>query len=236
MWHFKALIAACLAGGFISGAGPAKADTHPVLVELFTSQGCSACPPADAYMHDLIQRDDVIALALHVDYWDYIGWKDIFAKPAFTARQKAYAKAGGRRSIYTPQMVIAGKDHVAGTHRDDAAILIQRHGMRDTGVTLSAKRDKGVITIQAKADKAGDAPLEIFLVRYIPQETVEITRGENAGHKVDYVNIVTDWSRIGTWDMNSPLTFEYRIEGEAPGVVVLQDADHGPVMAAAHLR
>lgn len=237
MRHFKALIAACLSGAMIASAGLVWAEERPVLVELYTSQGCSACPPADEFMHDLIKRDDVIALALHVDYWDYIGWKDVFAQPAFTARQKAYAQTGGRRTVYTPQMIIAGQDHISGTQREDVAILIQRHAMRHSGVVLQAKRGEGgQMTITAKTDKAGSGPLGIYLVRYIPNETVEIKRGENAGRRVTYVNVVTDWSEIGQWDMAAPLSLETRVEGDAPGVIVLQRGPSGPVMAAAHLR
>lgn len=221
----------------IAAAGFATAETRPVLVELFTSQGCSSCPPADAFLHELSTQPDVIALALHVDYWDYIGWKDIFAKPAFTKRQKAYAKAGGRRAIYTPQMIIAGQDHVVGTHREDATILIQRHARRDTGVDLSAVRDaSGMVTIRAEADAKASGPLVVYLVRYSPHETVEITRGENGGRTIGYTNVVTDWTLIGEWDMAGPLMLQTTVTDDAPGVVILQHKNTGPVMAAAHLR
>jgi hypothetical protein len=221
----------------IAAAGFATAETRPVLVELFTSQGCSSCPPADAFLHELSAQPDVIALALHVDYWDYIGWKDIFAKPAFTKRQKAYAKAGGRRAIYTPQMIIAGQDHVVGTHREDATILIQRHARRDTGVDLSAVRDaSGMVTIRAEADAKASGPLVVYLVRYSPHETVEITRGENGGRTIGYTNVVTDWTLIGEWDMAGPLMLQTTVTDDAPGVVILQHKNTGPVMAAAHLR
>ena len=103
------------------------AQTSPVVVELFTSQGCSSCPPADAMLHKLAERDDVIALALHVDYWDYIGWKDEFAVPAYTKRQRGYARTNGRRMIYTPQMVINGQDDVIGAKPMDVSDLIQKH-------------------------------------------------------------------------------------------------------------
>src|SRR6056297_1175836 len=105
----------------------AMAQERPVVVELFTSQGCSSCPPADAYLHKLAAREDVIALALHVDYWDYIGWKDSFGKAAWSDRQHGYAKAAGRGMVYTPQMIINGTDHVVGNRPKDVEYLIDRH-------------------------------------------------------------------------------------------------------------
>ena len=109
-------------------ATAANAGDRPVVIELYTSQGCSSCPPADALLNELAGRDDVIALAMHVDYWDYIGWKDIFANPAHTVRQRAYANADGQRMIYTPQMIVGGKDHVVGYKPMHLAKLIETHG------------------------------------------------------------------------------------------------------------
>jgi len=108
------LMAAALAAVTLTPAGQANAD-GPVVVELFTSQGCSSCPPADKILGELAKRDDVIALSLHVDYWDYLGWKDDFASPAHTARQQGYATALGERMMFTPQMIIGGTDSVVGS-------------------------------------------------------------------------------------------------------------------------
>ena len=236
MGRFTGWMTGAMAGGLIAVAGLASAETRPVVVELFTSQGCSSCPPADAFLHELSKREDVIALALHVDYWDYIGWKDSFAQPAFTARQKAYAKSGGRRSVYTPQMIVAGQDHVVGTHQEDATTLIQRHAAVDTGVDITLDRDAaGVLTIRAVADAGVQGPMIVQLVRYAPVQTVEITRGENAGRVVDYANVVTDWATIGEWDLAAPLVLQTRTDGDAPSVVILQRAGAGPIMAAARL-
>ncbi len=97
------------------------------MVELFTSQGCSSCPPADAYLAHLATEPDVIALALHVDYWDYIGWTDKFGSPPFTERQKAYARAEGHRTIYTPQMIVNGTERIAGTNPAQVESDIRHH-------------------------------------------------------------------------------------------------------------
>uniref|UniRef100_UPI002FDA0931 DUF1223 domain-containing protein n=1 Tax=Pontibaca methylaminivorans TaxID=515897 RepID=UPI002FDA0931 len=103
------------------------AQAGPVVVELFTSQGYPSCPPADAMLAELAGREDVLPLALHVDYWDYMGWKDTFASPENTARQRGYAAAGERKMVYTPQMVINGADHLVGTRFRDISALIDRH-------------------------------------------------------------------------------------------------------------
>jgi hypothetical protein len=237
MGRFTGWIRACLSGSLIAAASFAMADTRPVVVELFTSQGCSSCPPADAFLKELSKRDDVIALALHVDYWDYIGWKDSFAQPAFTQRQKAYAESGGRRSVYTPQMIIGGQEHLVGTHEKDASALIARHSAADTGVTVSAVRDQaGQITITGEARTGVAGPLVIYLVRYEPHQTVNISRGENAGRTVDYANVVTDWTALGEWDLSTPLMLQMKAQGDRPAVVILQRKDAGPILAAAHLR
>jgi hypothetical protein len=237
MGRFTGWIRACLSGSLIAAASFAMADTRPVVVELFTSQGCSSCPPADAFLKELSKRDDVIALALHVDYWDYIGWKDSFAQPAFTQRQKAYAESGGRRSVYTPQMIIGGQEHLVGTHEKDASALIARHSAADTGVTVSAVRDQaGQITITGEARTGVAGPLVIYLVRYEPHQTVNISRGENAGRTVDYATGVTDWTALGEWDLSTPLMLQMKAQGDRPAVVILQRKDAGPILAAAHLR
>ncbi|MBT5374998.1 MAG: DUF1223 domain-containing protein, partial [Rhodospirillaceae bacterium] len=117
---FKYLSAAFFligAGLFFPTASVRAESPAPVVVELFTSQGCSSCPPADAFLNDLSRRDDVIALSLHVDYWDYIGWEDPFATPESTNRQRRYAPVLAARSIYTPQMVIDGAAHEVGSKR-----------------------------------------------------------------------------------------------------------------------
>jgi hypothetical protein len=239
MGQIRAWIAGCLAGGLIAVAstGTAKADTRLVVVELFTSQGCSSCPPADAFLHELSQRDDVIPLALHVDYWDYIGWKDSFAQPAFTQRQKAYAKAAGRRSVYTPQMIVSGQDHVVGTHEEDANSLISRHAAAPTGVRVALERAAdGQLVIRGEAGQGVAGPLVVHLVRYLPSQRVEITRGENAGRLMDYANVVTEWTTIGEWDMSAPLQIQARADGSQPTVVILQRKGAGPILAAARLR
>jgi len=212
------------------------AETRPVVVELYTSQGCSSCPPADEFMHKLAARDDVIALALHVDYWDYIGWKDIFASRAFSDRQRHYAIAGGRRSVYTPQMIIAGQEDVVGTHPMDVNDLIKQHAAQKPEIDLAISRAGGKLAIRAAAKRASTAQMVVHLVRYIPRETVKVKRGENAGRSLNYSNIVTDWKTVTKWDTRQPLNTTLRVNGDLPLVVIIQRDDFGPIEAAARLR
>ncbi len=208
---------------------------QPVLVELYTSQGCSSCPPADAFMHELAARDDVIALALHVDYWDYI-FDDVFGKPAHTERQYGYAKAAGRRMVYTPQMIIDGDDDVVGNRPQDVNALIARHLAAPQTVALNVERENGQIEIKAQALTGMRRPLAVLIARFIPSQDVAITGGENAGHVYTYANIVTDLQELVRWDTAEPLSVRVPTSGTAPIVVILQRPGFGRVEAAAMLR
>ncbi len=217
-------------------ASPAKADDTPVVVELFTSQGCSSCPPADAFLHKLADREDVIALAMHVDYWDYIGWKDIFASPENTKRQRAYARAGGRKMIYTPQMIINGREHVVGNRPRDVVDLINKHKSGAGGVDLSIARDGDTLRIDATAETGLKGELVVQLIRYTPKSTVNIKRGENAGRKLSYANVVTEFSVLRKWDTRKPLSMATKVEGDAPVVILLQHKGVGPIAAVARVK
>jgi hypothetical protein len=233
----KVLAALCGAAIWLAGlTGQAVADEHPVVVELFTSQGCSSCPPADRFMQDLAKRDDVIALALHVDYWDYIGWKDSFGRPENTRRQKAYARAMGERMVYTPQMVIGGATHVVGTKPMQVADVIAAQRGTDSGVTLSVARTGSGLTIAASAAAQLTPPAVVQLVRYTPSATVDIQRGENAGRRLSYSNIVTEMRVVGNWDGRSALQLSEPLTGDQPVVVLIQRDGHGAILAAARLR
>ena len=216
-------------------AAASQAQDTPVVVELFTSQGCSSCPPADEMLARLGERDNVIALALHVDYWDYIGWKDKFAHSAFTKRQKGYARSFGNRSIYTPQMVVNGVGDVVGNRPMDVADMVQAHARKGLPVTLTLKRSGDRLTITAPAS-SGLADSDVILVRYTPTETVSIPRGENAGKKLAYSHIVTELSDIGDWNGRAPLASSVAVSGNSPIVVLVQEKGYGPIFAAARLR
>jgi hypothetical protein len=231
------LAARILTGLLCLGAIEAGAEERPVVVELFTSQGCSSCPPADDFLRDLAARKDVVALALHVDYWDYIGWHDSFGSAENTARQRGYAASGARKMVYTPQMIINGADHVVGTRFEEVEELIERHrAMADNGLRVEVTRDATQAQIRATAEPARDMPIGVKLVRYIPEETVAITHGENAGRTIVYANIVTEMTQLAVWDSREPLDLTAQIGPDEHAVILLQYLDYGTIEAVVDLR
>ncbi|PQV58620.1 hypothetical protein LX70_00432 [Defluviimonas denitrificans] len=234
----KARIGAALAV-WLGVAGLAMADDQgqgSVVVELYTSQGCSSCPPADEILAGLADRGDVIALALHVDYWDYIGWKDVFGSPQFTERQRAYARAAGARTIYTPQMIVDGMEHLVGARPAELTALIKRYEAMPEQAVLDVARKGGTLAISARP--VGHLPqgAVVQLVRYKPEETVEIRSGENAGREISYRNIVTEWHSLGTWDGSAPLSMDVSVSDSQPIVVILQEPGPGRIIAATALK
>jgi hypothetical protein len=214
---FSAAITAALAF-----AGGARAGDAPCVIELFTSQGCSSCPPADALMAKLAKKPGTIVLSLPVDYWDYIGWKDTLASPDFSARQKAYAAARGDGHIYTPQAVIDGLRHAVGsdlTEIDDAAEL----AFGEDGalsVPLKVHRENGRLIAEVGAAPEGAAHWGAFWVVHVAKSrTVSIGRGENHGRTITYTNVVRAMHKVGNW---SGAAARYEI---GPGDLAAPDSD-----------
>lgn len=176
---------------------PAMAGSRTAaVVELFTSQGCSSCPVADKYLGELARREGVVALAWHVDYWDYLGWRDTLGAPASTERQEAYRRALGNSSKYTPQMIINGRSDVAGSHRTEVEKRIA--ALPDAlPVPVSMKNHDGALMIDIGAGAPADA--NVMLVCYEPPRTVSVARGENSGRKITYWNAVTSAQTAGMW-------------------------------------
>lgn len=243
-------IAASTAAALVfAGATPAKAQstgnatgtsTNMVVVELFTSQGCSSCPPADALMLELAQMEGVLPLSLHVDYWDYIGWKDSFAQARFTERQRAYARAAGHRTIYTPQMIVQGRDHVVGLKPMKLANHIRSHQAKSGAqVSIDFRQNGSAITVTGQSNRTFSAPSIVQLVHFLPSETVAIKRGENAGKSIEYSNIVTHWQVVGEWNGTRPLTLELPKAAAKDGqrsAIIVQAANTGDILAAAVQR
>ncbi len=230
----RAFARTTLIAASLLAAGAAEAeDDQPVIVELFTSQGCSSCPPADALLAKLAEKPGVLPLALHVDYWDYIGWPDDFAEPAFTERQKAYARAAGERTIYTPQMIVGGADRVIGSRAMEVADLVQAHSVAANPVDIEVTRSGGSVRIVARPDGPLGGPLLVQLVTFEPHKRVAIEAGENAGSVIDYANVVQDWKIVGEWDGAG--TWERELEAEGPAAIIVQMEGPGPILGAARI-
>lgn len=214
----------------------AQVQAEPVVVvELYTSQGCSACPPADEFVALLASNPQILPLALHVDYWDYIGWSDSFAQEKFTDRQRAYAKAVGSRTIYTPQLIINGHDRIEGFAPDETADRLRAHLEATSPVRLMVTREGDRLVIRAEADPPLTEPVRVQLVRFIPERTVTIERGENAGKTITYTNIVTSWEGLGDWAGQEPLELSAPFTGTESGAVIVQHEGPAAILAAARI-
>jgi hypothetical protein len=214
--------------------------TQPVVVELFTSEGCSSCPPADALLTELAKEPGVIALSLHVDYWDYIGWTDPFASPAMTARQQDYARSLSSRYVYTPQMVIDGQSDVVGSRRSEVQRLIAEAAARPKPLTLRYQDDASG---DAVVIPAGDAPAggaSVWLAVFDAAHETEVLRGENKGKSLRHSNVVRELERIGNWDGREtviPLDMAAAAARGRDGcAVIVQAGQGGPVLGAIALN
>lgn len=232
------LLGICTIAALALPAGAESVRAHPkAVVELFTSQGCAQCPPADALLTGLAEEGDVVALAYHVDYWDYVGWEDTFGDGDYSDRQRAYAKSWGSSRIYTPQMVVNGAKGVVGSRRNEV------HGAL-SGATLPLSvdivqdGDMLKIAIPPHAE-LGDAV--VWMVTYLDRADVTIEKGENAGKSMVYTQVVTGRQALGMWEgatgasLKLPLP-EMLGEGSTGIAVLVQqerDGLPGPIIGAA---
>ena len=242
--------ACCVAAPLLAGGTPSTALAQSAtgqsritsVVELFTSQGCSSCPTADALMEAYAKRANILALSFSVDYWDYLGWKDTLASPKFTKRQRQYAGARGDGQVYTPQMVINGTAHVVGSNKAaiDAALAA---GPRDASEQVSLKlQGQGqhlVIDCEGRSGNSAVKDATLWLLHVTRRVEVPIKRGENSGKTIAYFNVVREMVPVGMWS-GQPLTV--RLERHAiaqPGAelyaVLLQQGQAGPIVGAASI-
>ena len=197
----------------------------PVVIELFTSQGCSSCPPADALIGALSDQPGVLTLSWHVDYWDYLGWADAFARPEHTARQEAYADVAGERGVYTPQIIIDGQDTLLSLHRAALLALIDEHAARPPAIMVSAADEDGVHVIDLTPRAVVPGGVEVALVRYLPLRSVQVKAGENRGRTIDYTNIVLGSEVLTRWTTRAPLRVTVR-PGSDPNDAYPDDTQH----------
>jgi hypothetical protein len=219
---------------FLAAAVPAAGQApSPVVVELFTSQGCSSCPPADALIEELTADPGVLPLSEHVDYWDYIGWKDPFSRPEATARQNAYARALNERFVYTPQIIVDGRTSVVGSRRHEVRAAIDE-ARRTFKVHPVASADGRVRIPGGTVGQGG--PAAVWMVIFEREEKTRVERGENAGRTLTNANVVREWERIGTWT-GQPLELkvdmaEYAGGSEGCAVIVQAANGTGPILGA----
>lgn len=221
-------------------AAPMQAQQdQPVVVELFTSQGCSSCPAADEMLAELAEREDIIALALHVDYWDYIGWKDPFGDPAHAERQRGYAAVGGRRSVYTPELIVQGQTDIVGAKPMKLMDAVEKHAEAAPQVAVEISRSGEAVQIDAEPLAEASGPMQVHMLRYSPMERTKVTRGENAGHVMEHSNVVQGWQVLADWDGSAPLSLSAKAEGNLPVVVIIQHQEKGgpgAILAAARSK
>jgi hypothetical protein len=222
---------------------PAHADPRAV-VELFTSQGCSSCPPADKILGELAKDPNVIALSMPIDYWDYLGWKDTLADARFSARQKAYSHVRGDRDVYTPQVVVNGSAKVIGSDRAGIETAIKdtekAAGVMSVPVTMSLSGKQINVSVAASKPPSVVAHGEVWICSISKAVPISIGRGENRGQEITYHNVVRNLLKVGDWNGSSgswtvPLENISR-EGVDAAVVYLQDGNRdkpGAMLGAA---
>jgi hypothetical protein len=222
------VLAAIVATTSMAASSDANTQKPLTVVELFQSQGCSDCPPANANLIALSDRSDLLTLSLGVTYWDKLGWKDTFASPQYTSRQWDYARAFHRTEVFTPEVVVNGRADVVGRNRPELEALIGREANRAGPVI---RFDSGTVTVGS-----GDAAnAQVWLVRFDPSiEQVPITRGENSGATLPHKNVVKELVNLGGWN-GMPAT--YRIPASARGglreAVLVQAGAGGSILSAA---
>lgn len=216
---------------------PLAAQDRLTVVELFTSQGCSSCPPADAFLGELAKRPDVLALSEHVDYWDYLGWKDPFASSENTQRQRAYARRLGLSYVYTPQMVVQGMGQIAGADREGVLALVAR--AKDLPlVPVDVNRTGEGAMVARLGSTTLPAAVDVLLVRFDPKHSTTVARGENGGRQVQNYNVVRGFTRLAMWN-GEPTSLPVLAATQGVGetwAILLQQTDGGRILGAARFE
>jgi hypothetical protein len=221
MDHRRAALSTVLAvaASLVTIAASAEEQTRGV-IELFTSQGCSSCPPADQLLGELAHDPSVVAISLPIDYWDYLGWKDTLAKPRHTARQRGYAQLRGDREVYTPQVVVNGAVHVLGSDKAaiEHAIVATRHGGATLSLPVTLALSNGKLDVTVKPGASEGPNGEVWLCALSKSVPVEIRHGENHGRTLAYHNVVRRWIKLGEW-VGQPRTYSIPVaDFQSPGV------------------
>lgn len=228
--------AAAMAGEAGHADSNADGADNVTMVELFTSQGCASCPPADEHLAELAERADVLALSLHVDYWDYLGWQDTFADAAHRLRQSGYRDMLGSRVLFTPQMVINGARSLPGSRNDMVESAIKAEAKAPARAEIRLDQEDGMLHVEI-THLAGSLPCMIWVAAFDRRARVEIERGENAGRIFTYRNVVSKLMKLGPWNGQDDTRISLPQPGPGEGIAVwLQDEDSGRILAASSLE
>ena len=222
--------------------GAARADPSPIVVELFTSQGCSSCPPADKYLGELAKRPDLLPLAFHVEYWNYIGWPDPYSKPWATRRQRDYSARLKQRFVYTPEMVVQGESEAVGSERETVEALIRAAAAKrlpHPELTLHWRSDGALIADLGDGKSPPGEPATVWLVGYDSLHTNPVLAGENEGKVAWDHNAVRSFRRLGSWagwseQLVVPPDEASKLSNYAVAVLLQLDGT-GPILTAASI-
>jgi len=238
------VVAFLLAASSAAGSQLAAAAEPRAVIELFTSQGCSSCPPADKLLGQLADDPSVIALSLPVDYWDYLGWKDTLALKGHAVRQRAYSQVRGDRAVYTPQVVVNGVVHALGSDKSEIekAIADSRAQGSVLTVPVTMQVGDGKVTVSLPESNAVQGKAQVWLLPVAKKIAVDVERGENSGHQIVYHDVVRRWVKLGEWtgkpeSYSMPVSEVTKNIGEIDQISVLVQRDvegkPGMMLAAA---
>ncbi len=212
---------------------------RPILVELYTSQGCSSCPPADKFLGELVyESDDVIPLSFHVDYWNYIGWKDPFSAPDKSKRQRKYAQSLGLKTIYTPQIVIDGRLETVGSNRSQVLRLIEKakNNFINIPINVEASGNNSIQINIAESKSIKPTSGDIILITYNSKHSTNVGRGENRGKRIVNYNIVQDIKYVGVWEGEKMILQTTLPQGTTDMVLLLQEKSQGRIFGIKKYR
>lgn len=231
-----------VAGSASSFAQTSTTKTFTPVLELFTSQGCSSCPPADRHLGELQNRTDLVTLSFPVDYWDYLGWSDTLASPENAVRQRLYAKKNGSGAVYTPQVVVNGVTHAVGSRPAEVehAIKMARSQLASRAVAVHLHMQKKNLVVETEAASAPSEPATVWLALISKVKKVMIKRGENSGRTIAYYNVVHKLKKVGEWNGLAEklvLPVKDMLTGDADTCAILiQEGAGGPILGAAYMH
>ena len=246
MYRTACLFALALSAGTLGAATMSEPGSGrvPVLLELFTSEGCSSCPPADRLLETLdreqpVSKADLVVVSEHVDYWNHLGWSDPFSSAAFSARQRDYAARLKTGEVYTPQLVVDGQKEFVGSDRSKAFAVIGQSA-HDPKIAIAITADRsGTVHVTAPALEPGARKADLFVVLASDRMRSDVKRGENAGESLSHVSVAYSFAKVASWNMSGALDRDFHVDikpGPTRVIVFLQDPHTARVLGIAHMK